>query len=371
MSRSSRPQKLASGKWRARWLDCDGERQSRVFDRYKEAEAFLLEARAREARVAAGVEPRPPEPRTFGELCDYWLENRTANKRSPKDDRSIIEAHLRPALGGLLLAEVSVQRADQYRRGRRHLSPKTVHNHLTLLIAMLNCAIDLGWLVVKPRIKKPALVEDEYTWLRAPADIARLLEAATHEETGVMELYATAVYTGMRAGELLGLQWRDIDLAARLLTVRRRYDKPTKTGAIRHVPILDPLLPVLEGWRGRCISATWVFPSRSGTMLQPSARVLQETLRRVQARAGVGEGERITFHDFRHTFASHFMAGGGDLFRLQRILGHKSVQMTSRYAHLAPSAYRDDLGRLVNCVPASRGPGVEIVSDREPMAYVA
>jgi integrase len=54
----------------------------------------------------------------------------------------------------------------------------------------------------------------------------------------------------------------------------------------------------------------------------------------------------ITFHDLRHTFASHWAMKGGDLFKLQKILGHQSVQMTMRYAHLAPDAFRDDYARL-------------------------
>ncbi|MFZ5481174.1 MAG: tyrosine-type recombinase/integrase [Myxococcota bacterium] len=366
MSKAARPERFRDG-WRVRWLDADGKRRSKLFERCADAQKYLDARRTEAERIRVGVDERPPEPHTFDELCTYWIDHRTAVKRSQKDDKSIIEAHLRPALGGLLLAQVSVDRVNGYTRGRRHLSPKTIHNHLTLLIAMLNYAVDLGWLRHAPRIKKPRLVEQEYGWLRTTEEIRKLLVAAQDEDAGVMELYAAAVYTGMRAGELLGLRWEDVnfDEKVRLITVKRSYDKPTKTGSIRHVPILDPLLPVLRAWKLRCGSHDLVFPNPSGTMRQPSARVLQETFQACLVRAKLVEavepvkGRRresaITFHDLRHTFASHWVMAGKDIFKLQKILGHKSVQMTQRYAHLAPDAFSEDWGALKDAVPKGEG----------------
>ena len=348
--KDSAPRKFRD-RWRITWTDYDGKRHFRLFERKGDAQRFQDARRAEAERVKTGMEARPPEPRTFDQLCAYWLEHRAATKRSPKDDTSMIEAHLRPAFGGLQLAAITLQRVDGYRRGRRHLADKTLHNHLALLISMFNLAIELGWLVVAPRIKKPKLAQVDYPWLRNADQIASLLRAAADEGPGVMELYATAVYTGMRAGELLGLRWDAIDFGGRLVTVKKSYQGTTKTAEIRHVPILDPMLPLLREWKVRCWSEEWVFPSKKGTMQQPSARVLQETLRRCQNRMGVAEEDRITFHDLRHTFASHFMMRGGDLFRLQRILGHKTVQMTNRYAHLAPEVFKEDYGRLVDVVP--------------------
>lgn len=359
MSKAATPEKLPNGTWRARWFDADGKRHGKVFPKFGEAEKFLVQRQAETARIIAGVEARPPEPHTFDELCDYWLENRTAVKRSQKDDKSMIEAHLRPAFGGLMLTGITLQRVDGYRRGHRHLAAKTLHNHLTLLISMLNLAIELAWLAVAPKIKKPKLVEGDYVWLKGSDAIGSLLRVAKDEGPGVMELYATAVYTGMRAGELLGLKWDAVDLESRLITVKRSYDKVPKTAEIRHVPIFDPLLPLLREWKLGCWSSEWVFPTEKGTMRQPAARVLQETLKACQVRLGIGDAERITFHAFRHTFASHFMMRGGDLFRLQRILGHKTVQMTNRYAHLAPEVFKEDYGRLVDVVPKA-GEGVVI-----------
>lgn len=354
MSKAARPEKFRD-RWRVRWLDPDGTRKSKVFEKYFDAERFLRDQQVTVERVKAGIEARAPDPHTFDELCDYWLAHRAEVKRSKKDDTSIIEAHLRPAFGGLQLSMLGVKHVDTFLRGRRHLSPKTIHNHLTLLISMMNLAVDLGWLRAVPRIKKPRLVAQEYNWLRTSDDIRRLLNAARVETAGVMEVYATAVYTGLRAGEVLGLRWDDIDFERRLITVKRSYDitpnRPTKSGEIRHVPILDPLLPVLREWRLRC-PGSCVFPGRNGDPQGPSARVLQEVFKRCKERAALGEEySGLTFHDLRHTLASHWVMRGGDLYRLQKILGHKSVQMTQRYAHLAPEVFQEDWGRLQDAVP--------------------
>lgn len=158
----------------------------------------------------------------------------------------------------------------------------------------------------------------------------------------------------MRAGELAGLRWADVNWGERLITVQRSFRGPTKAGDVRYVPILDALLPTLRAWRLRS-PGTLVFPNRDGQMLLPSSRVFQEVLHRVLVRGGFrGEDGRryLRFHDLRHTFASHWMMGGGDLFKLQKILGHKSVQMTMRYAHLAPAAFCEDYGRMGEPVEA-------------------
>ncbi len=98
------------------------------------------------------------------------------------------------------------------------------------------------------------------------------------------------------------------------------------------------------------------------SMFDRSARVFQETLHRVLKRAGFPMIERegmerryIRFHDLRHTFASHWVMKGGDLFKLQKILGHKTVQMTMRYAHLAPHAFSEDFQRFGHSSLLSEG----------------
>ncbi len=326
------------------------KRCSAVYEKFGDADKALRRIQTETDQVRTGERDHPPPPKTFDELADYWIENRLPRQRAQDRDVSVLKCHLRPAFGPLLLTEITLERVDALVRSRRHLSPHSVHNFLTLLIAMLNGAVDLGWLRSHPRIRKPRISVDEFTYLKTEDEVRRFLAAAKAEGPVVLAMYATAVYTGMRAGELCGLRWEDVSLDRRLICVRRTYDKvATKNGDIRHVPILDPLLPVLREWRLQN-PHPYVFPNEHGGMNGPSARITQEILQRVLAAAEFPP-KYITFHDLRHTFSSHWMMRGGDIFRLQKVLGHKSPQMTQRYAHLSPDVFVEDYGRLADLVP--------------------
>jgi len=356
----SKPQKR-SGKFRIRWYDHTGRRRSKTFETRRAADRALTKLRAEAQEIQTGIRPEPVPDRTFGDLCDYWIEHRASRKKSGKDDESIIRRHLRPAFGHLNLKNLTLDKVDRFRKekcpderdrpnpSRKRptdgtVTVKTLHNLLTLLISMLNLAVDLRWISSRPNIKKPKLLPAQFSYIHTREEIAAFLRAAQEEPEGVFEIFNLAILTGMRAGEILGLHWNAVDLPGRLITVCRSYETTTKTDEIRYVPILDPLLPLLKEWKLRCRSKALVFPTKVGTMHQPSARVLQETLQRVRKRAEIPY--RFVFHDLRHTFASHFMMGGGDIYRLQRILGHKSIIMTERYSHLSPTAFSSDYAIL-------------------------
>lgn len=345
-------------RWRIRWLDEFGKRQSEVFTDYREALSALRsqEGQAEKARgeMRAGLRSKDTAlEHTFDDLAAYWLERRAipSRRKHIEVDRSIIRRHLQPAFAGISLATLGVEHVDRFVATRGHLSKKTIHNLLTLLIAMLNVGVELGWLTKAPKIRKPRvpLFERDFKYFRTEDEVRRFLRAAAEEGPLAFAIYATAVWTGLRAGELAGLLWDDVDLTRRLITVQRSYRGSTKSEMVRHVPVLDPLLPILREWRLRC-PGDIVFPNERGTMNQPSARIFQEVFRRTILRGGFPKGY-VTMHSTRHTFASFWMMRGGDLFRLQKILGHSTVQMTMRYSHLAPDAFSSDYGRLSSLAP--------------------
>ena len=341
------------GKWRIRVPDGKGGRLSATFDTRAEALLALRRFELQSQEVKMGL--REPDPIVFGfeDLIERWVRYRVPEKRSGKNDVSIINRHLRPAFGCLDLHEIDAHAVEPFVQ-TLSVSPKTIHNILTLLIAMLNYAFELGWITRVPRIRKPKIIQhnNEYRYLKTMIEIQRVLAAAQVEGPLVHALYSAAAFTGMRAGELAGLTWSCVDFERRLITVRCSYDGPTKNGEIRYVPILDALLPTLRAWRLQC-PGLLVFPTSKGTMRQASDRAFQEVLHRVLERAGFAPTEvggklrrHMTFHGFRHTFASHWVMNGGDLFKLQQIGGWKSHAMVQRYAHLAPHAFEGDWGRF-------------------------
>jgi len=120
------------GKWRIRWTDHAGKRQSEVYERYKDAEQALRRHQLEVDEVRGGARLPVVRGKTFNDLCDYWLATRAKEKRSQKDDRSIIECHLRPAFGRVQLASLHVSLVDRFKGDQAHLAPHTVANHLTL-----------------------------------------------------------------------------------------------------------------------------------------------------------------------------------------------------------------------------------------------
>jgi integrase len=343
-----------NGLWTVRWYDERGDRHRKTFEKQRDAAEFLREEQHRVDLVRKGLPP-PVKPsrdrRTFNELADHWLEHR--HKRSTVDDTSILRRHLRPAFGELSVEDVTFERVTDWRTGVEGvLAPKTIHNILTLLISLLNEAVHLEWMKRAPTIRKPKIAKmnsRDFKWIRTEAEIHTFLDAARAEKLpGVFELYATAILTGLREGELAGLRRTDVDLERRLIHVQRSFDGPTKSGDDRMVPIVDPALVILTTWLARHRNPL-VFPSRKGTMQVESARIFKEVLHRVMARAKMAPGS-IVFHSLRHTFASWWMIKGGDLYKLQAILGHSDPKITMRYAHLAPHAFDADRGRMSGLV---------------------
>jgi len=148
------------------------------------------------------------------------------------------------------------------------------------------------------------------------AERVRLVEACTNQSRDLLDFVLVALYTGMRQGEILGLCWPDVDLRRRLLSIR-----DTKNRQSRSVPIVGPVLAALSR---RCkihrLDTDKVFPD--------SLRGEWERARRT---AGLID---FRFHDLRHTTASYLAMSGATLAEIAEVLGHKTLAMVRRYAHL-------------------------------------
>jgi integrase len=182
-------------------------------------------------------------------------------------------------------------------------------------------------------------------------EVARLLACCT-------ELYrplvATALFTGMRISELLGLIWEDVDLDTGTVHVRAQLSRarrgaaatrvPPKTwAAVRDIPLVPQLAEILRMKRAGASEATvgWVFASQAGTPLG-LRNAQRRGLARAATRAGLEDGDwpPLRFHDLRHTFASHLIVDLGlDVAQVSRILGHAQIITTlSVYTHLFDDA---------------------------------
>jgi hypothetical protein len=161
-------------------------------------------------------------------------------------------------------------------------------------------------------------------------------------------LFIFAMFTGLRAGELCGLRWEDVDEARGVVHVRWSRGEPTKGGKPREVPLLAPALTAIRAWRTMSKAAqtrshlALVWPARDGGY---HADGYDADWPKMKKMAGVTR--RVRFHDLRHTFASHMLQGTWApglvarplrLEELRDLLGHADIAVTQRYAHLCSDA---------------------------------
>ena len=155
--------------------------------------------------------------------------------------------------------------------------------------------------------------------------------------------------TGLRLGELQRLEWPDVDMAHAMLTVRDEAHR--KPGG--KVPLNDAALGIFkERWKQqkKRIATGLVFPPIVGGNMRAS---LTHAFRALVDSVGLNDGirpddraRRIVFHSLRHTFASWLACNGEDIYRIQRLMRHRTITMTMRYAHLIPDATRSAVHNL-------------------------
>lgn len=297
------------------------------------AKAYELVLRQRLARG----EPLVSSQRSlesFAHFAAEWFQTyvRSNNKPSEQYSKAIaLRRHLVPFFGRLLLSEIDGERIEHYKATRHAgaLSPKTINNHLTILRKSLACARDWGRIDRIPEIK----------WLRVSLPPVRVL---TPEESGLLladrsdllghTLFVLALYTGMRLGELLGLDWSDIDFDHDTILIRRSLVRGTlgtpKNGRSRLAALPRCARDLLR--TEQAPASGFVFQRPSGEPL--TGRMAYALLHRMCRRAGVTP---FGWHTLRHTCATR-LAERYDLPLVQEHLGHSSVITTRRYTHVAP-----------------------------------
>lgn len=313
-----------------------------------------FERKRAEALTPSAVPARGTK--TFEAFAEEWLATYPAAAKNRETTRIGKEYHVRVRLvpyfrrlsaerGGapITLGEITARTVDRLiadlgeapklgaggRELAAKLSAQTIRNILQTLRKMLLSARrwdEVAGLPEIPSVKVDRAKIDFLTFEEAD----RLLNAAADDRA----LLILAVRTGLRAGELLGLQWSDVDLVKGEIRVEAQIAHngarrvPVKAGA-RTVPISAATRAALSGPR----RGPWVFCDVDGRPFTRSD--LRRKLERCLARAGM---RRIHPHVLRHTFASHLIMRGVGVPQVQAWLGHTSIGMTMRYAHLAPGA---------------------------------
>jgi integrase len=277
----------------------------------------------------------------------YAMTNNKPSERASKE--MILRVHLVPAFGTKRLDAITPLDIERYKAGKIKAgrSAKSVNNHLTVLHKLLAVAVEWGKLRTVPTIKWLKVPRPEITWL-SHEETARLVAAA---EGTWRTMIFVGLHTGLRQGELLALEWQDVDLVAGKLTVRRNIVRgivgTPKSGKPREVPLNATALAALKAHRS--LRRLVFTPAEGDRHLRKNEcrRPLYGACRKAGLR-------QLGWHVLRHTFASHLVMAGAPLKSVQELLGHATIEMTMRYAHLSPEA-RQEAVRLLDTPRGHRG----------------
>lgn len=293
---------------------------------FKDAEVLYIQ---RKQSIQEGKQPEVKKIAnyTFSELAEKyiaWIEGR---QKSAKVKGYII-GQLKETFGVLPLRRFNTLIVEQLQTNlmARELKNSYCNKVLNVFKHMFTKAVE--WEMVEletlKRIRKVKLLHDNSRRLRylSKEECQSLINACSPH---LKPIVITALNTGMRKGEILSLEWeKHIDLRHGFILL-----DVTKNGDRRETPINQTLRDVLQGIVRR-IDSPYVFIDENGQRFKDVKRSFYSACKRV----GIKD---FRFHDLRHTFASHLVMAGIDITTVKELLGHKTLTMTLRYAHLAPS----------------------------------
>jgi integrase len=316
------------------------------------------ESRQREL-LLKGPPERKKEVETLREFAPRFLDGYArANRHKPSGiagKNTVLKAHLIPTLGDRRLDAITNEDVQALKLRLKDRSPKTVNNVLTVLSVLLKKAVE--WEVLdKPPCTVRLLTIPRNTAARFYDfdEFARVVEVAKADSQAAYLIALLGGEAGLRCGEIMALEWSDVDLEKRLLAVARSEWKghvtATKGGRVRYVPLTEKLREALK--QARSLKSRRVVCDKKGAGL--TQKEVQVLMRRVGRKANVKPG----VHILRHTFCSHLAMRGAPAKAIQELAGHQDLATTQQYMHLSPAAL-DAAIRLLDGRTSSVGNNLE------------
>jgi integrase len=330
------------------YFDPNGKRVRKSFEKRKDAEAELGK---RVSLIAEGryLDVKKDYKTTLKELLDKYEEN-YKNQASFESGKSYCLVNFKEHFGeDTRLANIRYVDLETYRNHLREKPTKhgsvrataSTNRDIACLRHLFTKAVEWEMMEQNPFTKGKALVvkanNKRFRYLTED-EIERLLDNCVNDYT--RDIVTAVINTGMRRQEVLSLKWKQIRDGF-------IYLSKTKTGE-RQIPINGDLTELFKKVRAKNqLRSEYVFCDGKGRQFKQITKSFQASLER----AGI---EDFRFHDLRHTFASHFVMRGGTIKELQELLGHKSVTMTMRYAHLSQE-HKKKAVNLLNGLTCKKG----------------
>lgn len=293
------------------------------------------------------------EETTFGEAGDEFIKWAKANKKDWVNDESRLKNHLKPSLGNIRLIDISPFLLEKVKSElfKKELSPKTVHHCLTLVRSIYNKASDWGLYSGKiptAKVQFPKVNNRRERFL-SYEEAKQLLDALNKISSQVHGQALISLHCGLRFGEIAKLIWADVDMDNEIINIKNAK------GDDRHAYITKPVKDVLE--RLDEINTykpnSLIFTSKQEEQQKQVSSTYYRTVEKLNLNEGISDSrQKVVFHSLRHTFASWLAIQGTSLYEIKELMGHRSIEMTERYAHLLPDVKRKAVNRLAETFEA-------------------
>lgn len=296
------------------------------------------EARERVLLIRGAPSPKKEVP-TLAEFWPRFLEGYVrANRHKPSGiaaKETIGRVHLIPQLGNRRLDAIRNETVQQLKHHLRDHAPKTVNNVLTVLNVLLKKAVEWEALDRVPCTIRLLPIPKASAGFYDFDEFERLVQAAKTNDLDAYLVVLLGGEAGLRCGEMMALEWSDVDLGRRQLWIERSDWKghvtTTKGGRTRYVPLTVRLAAALQ--KHRHLRGARVLSQRDGSPL--TQKIVQDHVRRAARRVQLA---RSGVHRLRHTFCSHLAMRGAPARAIQELAGHMDLSTTQRYMHLSPAA---------------------------------
>lgn len=266
------------------------------------------------------------------------------NKSTQLANTSRYDNHIKPVFGKTPLRQIDPLSLEQFKRvlTKKELAPKTIHHTLTIIRTIFRKAILWGYYngpVPTSKIDFPKVNNRRLRFLTHD-EANKLLNTLNRRSPMTHDQVLIALHCGLRAGEVRGLRWQDVDFKSNIIHL-----PTTKGGESQQVFMTDQVKEMLlERIPDGAKTKDYVFPDKKGGLQFKISDTFIRTVEDLGFNAGLGTKDatyRVVFHTLRHTFCSWLAMQGTPLYTIQKLARHKSIAMTERYSHLLPDQKQD------------------------------
>ncbi len=300
--------------------------------------------RIKKLNIAKEKERQKKENITFNTVWKQYFPNQklSVTPRSYMREESLFKIWISPVIGDMSMKNINTINLQKIRHNMEKVgrSARSICYAFDLIRQVFNFANKnklINCTSPTKNIKKPKKDNKRHRYL-SPEEAHLLLSELRKRSPSLYQMALISIHCGLRAGEIFNLKWFDIDFQNNRLILR-----DTKGGRDRFPLMTNEVKNILNS-KTIGNSDDLVFPDRKGNKRKAISKSFLHTVNDLGFNKGISDNKsKVVFHTLRHTFASWLVQKGVSIYEVSKMLGHSTISMSERYAHLAPSNYENSV----------------------------